>query len=84
MATMGIRLDKRRRLRVGRVNVTLRPELLDPAQSPAECVKAFEDFCIVTQSVRQGIDVTAHVDLEGTSARREAGGINGRERSRVV
>ena len=50
-----------RRLRVGRVDVTLHTQL--PPDHPAltSCLGTFEDFCIVTQSVRQGIDVGVHV-----------------------
>ncbi len=54
-----------RRLRVGKVNVTLHTSL--PAEDPAlvGCLSTFEDFCIVTQSVRHGIDVS--VAVEGQS-----------------
>ena len=50
-----------RRLRVGKVNVTLHTKL--PAGDPAltSCLGTFEDFCIVTQSVRHGIDVAVSV-----------------------
>lgn len=54
-----------RRLRVGKVDVTLHTKL--PADHPAlkSCVGTFEDFCIVTQSVRRGIDVAVRVQGEG-------------------
>jgi uncharacterized OsmC-like protein len=54
--------NEQRRLRVGRVDVTLHTGL--PADHPAvrDCLGTFEDFCIVTQSVRHGIDVTVHVE----------------------
>jgi uncharacterized OsmC-like protein len=50
------------RLRIGKVDVELHTDL--PADSPslAGCLASFEDFCIVTQSVRQGIDVSVHVN----------------------
>jgi organic hydroperoxide reductase OsmC/OhrA len=53
-----------RRLRVGAIEVTLSPEL---AASSAldECVGAFEDFCVVTESVRQGLDVRVRVEPRG-------------------
>jgi uncharacterized OsmC-like protein len=53
--------NESRRLRVGKVNVTLHTNL--PATDPSlmSCLGTFEDFCIVTQSVRQGIDVAVHV-----------------------
>jgi uncharacterized OsmC-like protein len=53
--------NESRRLRVGKVDVTLHTNL--PANDPAltSCLGTFEDFCIVTQSVRQGIEVAVHV-----------------------
>ena len=52
------------RLRIGKVGVTLRPRLPAGADAAAlsGCLDAFEDFCVVTQSVRQGIDVEVHID----------------------
>lgn len=56
--------NERRRLRVGEVDVVLRPRL--PAGADPEkfsgCLGAFEDFCTVTQSVRQGLDVKVRVE----------------------
>lgn len=54
--------NEARRLRVGKVSVTLHTDL--PLSDPAlaSCLSTFEDFCIVTQSVRQGIDVAVHVE----------------------
>jgi uncharacterized OsmC-like protein len=56
--------NEARRLRVGKVNVTLHTSV--PPEHPAlvSCLPVFEDFCTVTQSVRQGIDVSVRV--EGT------------------
>lgn len=53
--------NESRRLRVGKVNVTLHTNL--PASDPAlaSCLGTFEDFCIVTQSVRHGIEVDVRV-----------------------
>jgi uncharacterized OsmC-like protein len=53
--------NEHRRLRVGKVDVTLRTSL--PPEHPAlqACLTSFEDFCVVTQSVRQGIDVAVRV-----------------------
>jgi len=53
--------NEARRLRIGKVSVTLHTSL--PADDPAlaSCLTTFEDFCVVTQSVRQGLDVTVHV-----------------------
>jgi organic hydroperoxide reductase OsmC/OhrA len=56
--------NENRRLRVGRVDVRLHPVV--DAGTPAfdECLRTFEDFCVVTQSVREGLDV--HVSVEPT------------------
>ena len=50
-----------RRLRIGKIDVTLHTTL--PPDHPAlqGCLSTFEDFCIVTQSVRQGIEVNVKV-----------------------
>lgn len=60
--TVEIVRNERRRLRIGKVEVTLHTDI--PANDPAlqACLGAFEDFCVVTQSVRQGIDVAVRVD----------------------
>jgi uncharacterized OsmC-like protein len=53
--------NESRRLRVGKVNVTLHTDLAPDDPALASCLSTFEDFCIVTQSVRQGIDVAVQV-----------------------
>ncbi len=55
--------DERGRLRIGSIAVRLQPAL--PAGSDgrmARCLELFEDFCVVTASVRSGIDVDVAVD----------------------
>jgi organic hydroperoxide reductase OsmC/OhrA len=58
--------NERGRFRIGELRVTL-----DPTFEPGDrerigrCVELFEDFCIVTESVRSGIDV--QVELAGVS-----------------
>ena len=50
--------NQNKRLRVGRVEVTIDPKLAQADQAKAAgCLSLFEDFCTVTQSIRQGIDV---------------------------
>ncbi len=49
-----------KRLRVGKVRVTLHPSVADPTAIDA-CREVFEDFCVVTQAVREGIDVAVDV-----------------------
>lgn len=55
------------RQRVQQVAVRLSPEV--PAaqvQQMARCLEVFEDYCVVTQSVREGIDITVQVETIGT------------------
>ncbi len=55
-----VRNDERR-LRIGKVAVVLHAPLPPDAPELGHCVSTFEDFCIVTQSVRAGIDVDVKV-----------------------
>lgn len=57
--------NEARRLRVGKIDVTLRTPLPEGDAALAGCLSSFEDFCIVTQSVRRGIDVTVRVESSG-------------------
>ena len=57
-----VRTDKGR-LRIGSVAVALHPTLDGvPPERMARCLDLFEDFCVVTQSVRDGIDVQVTVE----------------------
>jgi len=49
-----------KRLRVGRIDVTLDAPDADPAVL-RECLTSFEDFCVVTQSVRSGFAIDVRV-----------------------
>jgi len=51
------------RLRIGRIDVRIEPVVND-ADRPrmARCMKLFEDFCVVTQSVRSGVEVLTSVE----------------------
>ncbi|HTJ83218.1 MAG TPA: OsmC family protein [Polyangiaceae bacterium] len=68
--TSGVRADvdveiirnEARRLRVGKVDVTLHTQIPGADPALAGCLDVFEDFCMVTQSVRHGIPVTVHVE----------------------
>ncbi len=53
--------NEQNRLRVGKVRVTVRPVLAADDAALAGCLDSFEDFCVVTQSVRQGIAVDVRV-----------------------
>jgi uncharacterized OsmC-like protein len=48
-----------RRLRIHSISVSIDPGV-DP-QELSRCLARFEDFCVVTQSVREGIDVQVEV-----------------------
>jgi organic hydroperoxide reductase OsmC/OhrA len=52
--------NERGRLRVTSIAVTIRPKV-DDLEGMERCKDIFEDFCIVTQSIRQGIDVSVEV-----------------------
>ncbi len=51
-----------KRLRVGKVEVLIDPSLPKAEKEKARrCLQIFEDFCVVTESVRRGIDVSVEV-----------------------
>ena len=51
------------RFRISGISVTLAPTVEgDPTTRYDRCLDLFEDFCIVTQSVRDGIDVDVRVE----------------------
>lgn len=57
--------NERGRLRIGSIKVELRPTLDGiPPERLGRCLELFEDFCVVTQSVRDGIDVQVTVAAE--------------------
>lgn len=60
--------NEQRRLRIGWLDVTLVPLVPVGAALGEECLRTFEDFCVVTQSVRQGLDVRVAVRPETSSS----------------
>src|SRR5690606_21493752 len=60
--------NERRRLRIGGIRVRVRPQLTNGSNGSddqrAECFNVFEDFCVVTESVRAGIPIEVSVDPE--------------------
>jgi len=54
--------NERGRLRVGKLNVEIRLEAeTEQEQRVNRCLSLFEDYCVVTASVRQGIEVNVCV-----------------------
>jgi organic hydroperoxide reductase OsmC/OhrA len=63
--TVRIRIgrNERGRLRIADVAVTIHPRIPEnEREKAARCLELFEDFCIVTQSVRDGIPVKVQVE----------------------
>jgi uncharacterized OsmC-like protein len=53
---------ERGRLRIAAVEVEIDPQVADAEKQKAvRCLDMFEDYCLVTQSVRQGVPVTVTV-----------------------
>jgi hypothetical protein len=51
------------RLRIDGIRVKLAPALgADDGSGLERCLEIFEDYCVVTESVREGIAVTVDVD----------------------
>ena len=57
-----------RRLRIGKIDVTLYTNFFADHPVLSGCLATFEDFCIVTESVRHGIPVTVQVLAPAESA----------------
>jgi uncharacterized OsmC-like protein len=59
--------NERGRMRIGEIRVRLEPALApEAAERIGRCTALFEDFCVVGQSVLQGIDV--RVEVNATTA----------------
>jgi organic hydroperoxide reductase OsmC/OhrA len=62
------------RLRISGLTATLRPTVGGaPTGRYDHCLEIFEDFCIVTQSVREGIDVDVQVEPTFEAKKEELG-----------
>lgn len=54
--------NEKKRLRIGRIDVNIAPNLSEEDRERAKrCYGLFEEFCTVTQSIRDGIDVRVTV-----------------------
>ena len=55
--------NERGRLRIGEIRVRLAPDVApEQRERMTRCLELFEDFCTVTQSIRQGIAVNVEVE----------------------
>src|SRR5690606_4222836 len=61
--------NERGRFRIAAMRVRLEPTLAEQdLDRIGRCLEIFEDFCIVGQSVRQGIDIEVDVPLRARAA----------------
>ena len=60
--TTTMKRNEQKRMRIGSIKVSINIEV-DPKAGPKldKCIELFEDFCVVTASVRNGIDVDVEV-----------------------
>jgi hypothetical protein len=74
MASGRMERNERGRYRIAGIDVVLSlAEKFGDLPHQERCLEQFEDFCIVTQSIRDGIPVSVSVvDANGTIARRLA------------
>jgi uncharacterized OsmC-like protein len=57
--------NEQKRLRISSVNVTIQAPVARDSAALMACLDTFEDFCTVTQSVRDGLDVKVNVEAVG-------------------
>jgi len=50
--------------RIMKINVSIKPMINDPLirKRADQCIKMFEQYCTITQSVREGIEVNVDID----------------------
>jgi uncharacterized OsmC-like protein len=61
------RRNEKGRWRIAALNVKLQPSLsAEDFPGSKRCLELFEDFCVVTESVRKGIDVKVDVQVNPT------------------
>lgn len=66
--------NERGRLRIGGLRVRLEPTIAPgDVERVGRCLELFEEFCIVGQSVRQGIELSVDVAPRAGAAETEAG-----------
>jgi organic hydroperoxide reductase OsmC/OhrA len=61
--------NERGRLRIGELHVRLAPEVtMEQRERMGRCLDLFQDFCVVTESVRDGIAVDVEVETTAVPA----------------
>ena len=65
---MDIVRNPQKRLRIGKVSVQINAPIAADDPALTSCLTLFEDFCVVTQSVRDGIEVDVKVNASGPVA----------------
>ncbi len=75
VVTAAIRRNARGRWRVSGLQVALVVDGVDPAQQGAvgRCQQVFEDYCIVTESVRHGVPVDVALEVRAARGADESG-----------
>jgi uncharacterized OsmC-like protein len=54
--------NEKGRLRIGKIEVEIDPRIQEPDEQKLQrCLDLYEDYCVVTQSVRKGLDVAVTV-----------------------
>ncbi|MFZ5439015.1 MAG: OsmC family protein [Myxococcota bacterium] len=59
--------NEHKRLRIGKVDVKILAPVERDSAALLACLDSFEDFCVVTQSVREGLTVNVDVEAVGAS-----------------
>ena len=67
-ATVTMARNEKGRLRVGSIAVAIDPELEGDISRLGRCLNLFEDFCVVTESVRNGLPISVEVRQPATGA----------------
>lgn len=61
--TTSIVRNEKKRLRIGGMQIKLKmSEELSDAAKTARCLNLFEDFCVVTDSIRKGVPIAVEVE----------------------
>jgi uncharacterized OsmC-like protein len=57
--------NEKNRLRIGKIDVTIAAPVERDSAALLACLDTFEDFCTVTQSVREGLKINVNVEAVG-------------------